>query len=479
MMNVRPRLMPTDHQTALQDHQPGSIAIEAIDHLLGEVEHHLLMWIHTLLNLGVLDREAAPQGVGRGAQYTEVDTTRVGIGPEQDLLRQEHTLLDEIPMPDHLPELAVIPDLHLLELDPLRHNVNATNDELTLRQLARLPPDTLRKTIATVQLLENAPALHCDTQETSHGPDHQCHLMVPHVKFIQTGCQGYLELALLPTQIPVNRHIQLAPPIEIDHHPAVPALHPKQDLLRVSTVNARLHFLLGENRHLIRETNIAMAQPQRLIQTLSEMSPQDQATATVTGALHQVLLRIKIALPHPRDGPYSAPRGRGGGFHSGPPPSRPSYDSRSPTDGPPAAPRGGLPHSSSHGPPPSSYYSDHRDTGPPPHRPPFRTNNSSSTTYPRTQRFNTHLGDLPRPTPGGKINDAGIDPAAAKRLQELEEQKRKLQEQIDEKQASKRKAVREWERGEQEVRRDGLRSELAERSLEGLTGEGAGVGSAF
>ena len=73
-----------------------------------------------------------------------------------------------------------------------------------------------------------------------------------------------------------------------------------------------------------------------------------------------------------------------------------------------------------------------------------------------------------------------MDPAAEKRLLEIEEQKRKLLEAIDEKQTGKRKALREWERGEAEVKRDGLRSEVAERGLEGMTGAGSGgVGAAF
>ncbi|KAL8962908.1 MAG: hypothetical protein Q9193_000761 [Seirophora villosa] len=177
---------------------------------------------------------------------------------------------------------------------------------------------------------------------------------------------------------------------------------------------------------------------------------------------------------HPRDGSYNGPRGRGSGYHSGPPSTRHPYDSRFPTDGPPIAPRGPTP--SSHGPPASQY--DHSDASAPP-RPAFRSNNSSSTTYPRTQRFNTHTADLSRPVPGGRLANAGVDPQAEKRLQELEEQKRKLLDAIDEKQAVKRKAVREWERGEQEVKRDGLKSELAEGSLEALTGEGGGVGTAF
>ncbi|KAL8679116.1 MAG: hypothetical protein Q9186_004561 [Xanthomendoza sp. 1 TL-2023] len=183
---------------------------------------------------------------------------------------------------------------------------------------------------------------------------------------------------------------------------------------------------------------------------------------------------------HPRDGPYGGLRGRGG-YQGGPTPPRHSYDPRSPADGPPSGPRGAPPPSSSnsHNPLPPSQYDNSRSSEPT-HRPPFRTNNSSSTTYPRTQRFNhPALASLPQPVPGGKINTGGVDPAAEKRLMEIEEQKRKLLEAIDEKQAGKRKALREWERGEKEVGRDGLRSELAERGLEGLTGEAGGVGTAF
>ncbi|KAL8807011.1 MAG: hypothetical protein Q9182_000992 [Xanthomendoza sp. 2 TL-2023] len=187
---------------------------------------------------------------------------------------------------------------------------------------------------------------------------------------------------------------------------------------------------------------------------------------------------------HPRDSPFGGPRGRGG-YHGGPTPPRHSYGPRSPADGPPSGPRGAPPPSSSssnshnHNPPPHSHYDNNRPSDPT-HRPPFRTNNSSSTTYPRTQRFNhPALASLSQPVPGGKINTSGVDPSAEKRLMELEEQKRKLLEAIDEKQAGKRKALRDWERGEKEVARDGLRSELAERGLEGLTGEAGGVGTAF
>lgn len=41
---------------------------------------------------------------------------KVDIVAEQDLLHLQPTLPGEIPMPDHLPELAITQDLHLLEL---------------------------------------------------------------------------------------------------------------------------------------------------------------------------------------------------------------------------------------------------------------------------------------------------------------------------------------------------------------------------
>lgn len=117
--------------------------------------------------------------------------------------------------------------------------------------------------------------------------------------------------------------------------------------------------------------------------------------------------------------------------------------------------------------------------------PPFRSNNSSSTTYPRTQRFNTtnnttnHLAVMPVIIPGGEALPSVIDPAAKKRLTELEEGRKKLLELIEEKQEEKRRGLRKWESKKREGRRDGLRSELAEGALEAMSGEGAGAGTAF
>lgn len=140
------------------------------------------------------------------------------------------------------------------------------------------------------------------------------------------------------------------------------------------------------------------------------------------------------------------------------PPSR-HYD-RPPREGVPTGPRSG--HS-----------------GPPPYdsRPPFRANNSSSTTYPRTQRFMHHVANVPAIVPGGKLLPSGLDPASERRLAQLEEDKKKLLDQIEEKQRAKRAGLRDWERLERESAREGLKSELAEGHLNRMTGEG-GLGSA-
>jgi len=80
--------------------------------------------------------------------------------------------------------------------------------------------------------------------------------------------------------------------------------------------------------------------------------------------------------------------------------------------------------------------------------------------------------------PGGKVAPSGLDPAHEKRLQQIEDDKKRLMEVIEQKQAAKRKGLREWESGEREVNREGVRSAEAERGLEGLT-EGTAAGAAF
>ena len=86
---------------------------------------------------------------------------------------------------------------------------------------------------------------------------------------------------------------------------------------------------------------------------------------------------------------------------------------------------------------------------------------------------------MPVIIPGGEALPSVIDPAAKKRLTELEEGRKKLLELIEEKQEEKRRGLRKWESKKREGRRDGLRSELAEGALEAMSGEGAGAGTAF
>jgi len=187
---------------------------------------------------------------------------------------------------------------------------------------------------------------------------------------------------------------------------------------------------------------------------------------------------------HNRPGSASIPsgptRGRGGAsFGRG--------ESREYSYGGLMSHRGGRPPPASpyHGPPP------HFDSRPSPSDsiphgprssyggpPPFRANNSSSTTYPRTQRFAAnHLASIPAIVPGGKALPSA-DPAAEKKIRQLEEDAKKMRDQIEEKQREKRAGLREWETRERESRREGLRSELAESQLEGLSGEVLG-GTAF
>ena len=172
-----------------------------------------------------------------------------------------------------------------------------------------------------------------------------------------------------------------------------------------------------------------------------------------------------------RDHSYGGPPHRGGRPPPGPPyhgpPARQHHDSR-----PPPSDHSSYGQRSSHHGPSAPYEAPYRAP------PPFRSNNSSSTTYPRTQRFN-HLASSPTIKEGGENLPSLIDPAAKKRLAELEEGRKKLMDQIEEKQREKRKHLREWDVRERESRRDGLRSELAEEALEAMSGDGPGTGTAF
>ena len=86
---------------------------------------------------------------------------------------------------------------------------------------------------------------------------------------------------------------------------------------------------------------------------------------------------------------------------------------------------------------------------------------------------------MPAIVPGGKLLPTGLDPVQEKRLAQLEEEKKKLMDAIEEKQRIKRQGLREWDDMERSGRREGLRSELAQGHLERLSGEGGSGGAAF
>ena len=80
---------------------------------------------------------------------------------------------------------------------------------------------------------------------------------------------------------------------------------------------------------------------------------------------------------------------------------------------------------------------------------------------------------------GGKKLPSALAANDEKRLKFLEEEGRKIREQINEKQRIKRQGLREWDRMERESKREALKSELAEGHLERLSGEVGGAGGAY
>ncbi|KAL9635391.1 MAG: hypothetical protein Q9204_002643 [Flavoplaca sp. TL-2023a] len=533
MMSVLHLTIRTDLQTVHNARLSAPIAIVVTDRLPAALVPLLSMLsIRMLLEHEEFVQEVALHDVVPEVLPQEEDLKEGDTVLDQDLLHLEPFPPGEIATPDPLPELAAIPDLprpdlvhphHRRPRSPYRGRPSSPPRERYERRgyspsrdsASRNPPkdDNYRpapRERSRSPLRRSANISRAPSPMSSHGSARQIHpdrlpggsrprspVYVESRQVAQEALPTYRDRSPprrprspLPARSPPRDYRQRSPPPPRRRESPPP---PRDDFRNGSTpakwsenpMNAPTgpSYRNGDSRpapsapayqdRYAREAPSPSAPPSAPISMSAHNRPS-------SAAHHQPPIRPRGGGygSHPRDGPYGPPRGRGG-YYSGPPPTRQSYDSRSPADGPPSGPRGAPPPSSSHGPPPSSSYYDHRSTVEP-HRPPFRSNNSSSTTYPRTQRFNhPAAASLPQPIPGGKINSTGIDPAAEKRLLEIEEQKRKLLDAIDEKQAGKRKVLREWERGEAEVKRDGLRSELAERGLESLTGEGGGVGNAF
>jgi hypothetical protein len=106
--------------------------------------------------------------------------------------------------------------------------------------------------------------------------------------------------------------------------------------------------------------------------------------------------------------------------------------------------------------------------------------NSNPIPYPRHQRLTNHLAEMPTILTGGKLLPSILDPAAEKRLFQLEADKVRLLEQISEKQSLKRAELKDWDRLDRESATGALRSELAEGHLQRISeGEDPKKGTAF
>lgn len=99
-----------------------------------------------------------------------------------------------------------------------------------------------------------------------------------------------------------------------------------------------------------------------------------------------------------------------------------------------------------------------------------------TSTGPRSARPSVHpsVADLPKPIDGGQKAEPLVDRAKLDRLQEEAEKLRKA---IDEKEARKRKSLREWDRLSRETEAASLKTQLAEEALRRESGEGEGMGA--
>lgn len=91
------------------------------------------------------------------------------------------------------------------------------------------------------------------------------------------------------------------------------------------------------------------------------------------------------------------------------------------------------------------------------------------------------LANMPVIIPGGKLDPllhTGILPEMLPHYQRLREEEERLRTELDAKQDRLRKQLRLWDKMEREARAFELKSELSEKSLKTIAGEGVG-GAAF
>ena len=191
----------------------------------------------------------------------------------------------------------------------------------------------------------------------------------------------------------------------------------------------------------------------------------------------------------PPSGPSQGPKMGGPGSGRGPQnmsllsaPTRPrrgpgSRDS--PWSGPPMARRGPPASPAAHSPPvgPRASFSGMSGTGGGHYRHPGSRQHSiaSGNPPPRSKSLN-HLAGMSALVPGGKALPSILDPAAERRLVQLEADRERLFEQVMTTQKIKRAGLRDWDRVDRESSICALKSELAEGHLQRMAEESSIAG---
>ncbi len=90
------------------------------------------------------------------------------------------------------------------------------------------------------------------------------------------------------------------------------------------------------------------------------------------------------------------------------------------------------------------------------------------------------MANLAQIIPGGRVDptSSGIQPDVVLRLKKREEEAEVFRESLHTKQEKLRQSLKEWDKLSREAAAQGLRSELSERHVRMLAGEGMG-GAAF
>ncbi|AEO71330.1 uncharacterized protein THITE_2123554 [Thermothielavioides terrestris NRRL 8126] len=98
--------------------------------------------------------------------------------------------------------------------------------------------------------------------------------------------------------------------------------------------------------------------------------------------------------------------------------------------------------------------------------------------HPRPTLAQSLLNTMPPIIPGGKIDPTALPTELEPHHRKLREEEERLREELRAKQDRLRKSLRLWDKLERESRAFELKSELSERSLKNIAGEGSG-GAAF